>query len=136
MTTDASLAHLGYVVRNMDRSITRFTNEGAELVIEPKADPLQKVVCALLRVDGAVDIELVAPIAEGDSPVDSRLARGGGLDHVCYHVPDVAEALARDVVGGSVVVCEPVYACVFDRQIAFVQRRSGLIVEFMSAEPA
>jgi methylmalonyl-CoA/ethylmalonyl-CoA epimerase len=130
------LAHLGYVVRDMDRAIRRFEAEGAEMIIPPTDDPLQRVACCLLRCDGAVDIELVAPLVPGDSPVESRLKRGGGLDHICYLVDNVADALLAEDAAGSITVCAPTYAVTFDRQIAFVQRRSGLVVEFMARGPA
>jgi len=125
------LAHLGYVVADMDRALRRFEAEGATVLIPPTDDPIQRVSCCLLRSDGGVDIELVAPLVAGDSPVEARLKRGGGLDHVCYFVDDLAAALAAEVDAGAVVVCEPTYAVTFDRQIAFVHRRSGLVVELM-----
>jgi methylmalonyl-CoA/ethylmalonyl-CoA epimerase len=130
------LAHLGYVVPDMQRALKRFLAEGAVVVIAPTDDPIQRVSCCLLRCDDAVDIELVAPLVPGDSPVDERLKHRGGLDHVCYYVDDLAAAVAAEIAAGSIVVCEPVHAVTFDRQIAFVQRRSGLVVELMTREPA
>src|SRR5512140_7300 len=112
------LAHLGYVVPDMQRAVKRFEAEGAVVVIPPTDDPIQRVSCCLLRCDGAVDIELVAPLVPGDSPVEARLKRGGGLDHVCYLVDDLEAAVAADVEAGSIVVCEPVPAVTFDRRIA------------------
>jgi methylmalonyl-CoA/ethylmalonyl-CoA epimerase len=129
------LAHLGYVVPDMQRALKRFEAEGAVVVIAPTDDPIQRVSCCLVRCDGAVDIELVAPLVPGDSPVEARLKRGGGLDHVCYFVDDLEAAVATEVEAGSIVVCEPVHAVTFDRRIAFVQRRSGLVVELMAREP-
>ena len=129
------LAHLGFVVRDMDRALRRFEAEGAVMTIAPTDDPIQRVSCCLLRMDGAVDIELVAPLVPGDSPVEARLKRGGGLDHVCYFVDDVTETLRAETDTGGLVVCQPTYAVTFDREIAFVQRRSGLVVEFMSRQP-
>jgi methylmalonyl-CoA/ethylmalonyl-CoA epimerase len=130
------LAHLGYVVRDMSRALRRFEAEGAVVLIPPTDDPVQGVSCCLLRVDDAVPIELVAPLVPGESPVESRLKRGGGLDHVCYFVEDIERALDIERARGSVVVCEPVHAVTFDRAVAFVQRRSGMVVEFMATEPA
>jgi methylmalonyl-CoA/ethylmalonyl-CoA epimerase len=126
------VAHLGYVVPDMDAAVRRWTEGGAEVVIAPTDDPIQKVTCCLLRTDGAVDIELVAPMTRGDSPVENRLKRGGGLDHICYFVDSLDEALEREKETGSIVVCEPVYAVTFNRDIAFVHRRTGLVVEYMT----
>jgi len=129
------LAHLGYVVADMDRALKRFAAEGAVVVIPPTPDPVQRVACCLLRTDGAVDIELVAPLTPGDSPVEARLKRGGGLDHICYFVDSLADELESETAAGAMVVCEPTYAVTFGRDIAFVQRRSGLVVELMTREP-
>lgn len=126
------VAHLGYVVPDMDVAIQRWIDGGARVVIGPTEDPIQQVTCCLLSTDGAVDIELVAPSTSGGSPVDSRLKRGGGLDHVCYFVESLEEALEKERSVGSLVVCEPVYAVTFNRDIAFVHRRTGLVVEYMT----
>lgn len=129
------LAHIGYVVADMDRAVRRFETEGSVVVISPTEDPIQRVSCCLVRTDDAIDIELVAPLVPGDSPVEARLKRGGGLDHVCYFVDDLEESLASEIGAGALVVCEPTYAVTFDRDIAFVHRRSGLVVELMTRTP-
>ena len=77
----ASPQRVWSIVSDMEAAIRRWSETGAEVVIEPTDDPIQRVTCCLLRTDGSVDIELVAPITPGDSPVDNRLKRGGGLDH-------------------------------------------------------
>ena len=129
------LAHIGYVVTDMDRAVRRFEAEGSVVVIPPTDDPIQRVSCCLVRADGAMDIELVAPLVKGDSPVEARIKRGGGLDHVCYFVVDLDAALASEIESGALVVSEPTYAVTFDRDIAFVHRRSGLVVELMTRTP-
>ena len=129
------LAHIGYVVADMDRAVRRFETEGSVVVISPTEDPIQRVSCCLVRTDDAIDIELVAPLVPGDSPVEARLKRGGGLDHVCYFVDDLEDSLASEIGAGAFVVCEPTYAVTFDRDIAFVHRRSGLVVELMTRSP-
>jgi methylmalonyl-CoA/ethylmalonyl-CoA epimerase len=133
--TEPSLHHVGFVVRDMARSLERFRAEGAELVIGPTDDPIQKVACALLRLADGIDVELVAPLDPDDSPVTARLRRGGGLDHICLAVDDVDDALSGEEDRGGVVVCPPVHAVTFDRTIAFVHRRSGLLIELMNREP-
>lgn len=130
------LHHVGFVVRNMDRAIAAYQKEGAVLEIAPVDDPIQRVTCALLRMEDGGAVELVAPLDPEDSPVSSRLRRGGGLDHFCYLVDDLDAELATEVERGATVVCEPTYAVTFDRMIAFVLRRSGLLVELMARTPA
>lgn len=129
---DPGLAHIGYVVRSVDKAMRRWNDQGYATWIEPTVDPVQGVIVALLS-DGTVPVELVSPIdVNQPSPVESRLARGGGLDHLCFYADDVSDALANEVEHGAVVVCEPVHAVAFHRTIGFVQRRTGLVVEYMS----
>ena len=128
----SALHHIGYVVPRMGPALSRFVAEGAVVLVEPIDDPIQRVTVALLTVDDVTPIELVAPTPGLDSPVTARLRRGGGLDHVCVSVPDVRAALDADVSDGSLELCAPVHAVAFDRTVAFVQRRSGLVVELIS----
>lgn len=131
-----SLHHVGFVVRDIERGIQRFVDEGATVLIGATDDPIQKVSCALLRLADGIDVEVVAPLDPDDSPVTARLRRGGGLDHVCLAVDDVEAALAAEVEHDAVIVCPPVYAVIFDRTIAFAHRRSGILVELMSRSPS
>lgn len=126
------LHHIGFVVPNIVPALRRWVDEGAIVRVEPVDDPIQRVTVALLDVDGTVPVELVAPLDLNDSPVAARLRRGGGLDHFCYSVSDVAAKLDEAVAQGGLLLCPPVFAVAFRRQIGFVQRRSGLVVEFIS----
>lgn len=128
------LHHIGYVVPRMSAALRRFVDEGATVLVEPIEDPIQRVTVALLAADADVPIELVAPIPGVDGPIAARLQRGGGLDHLCFTVDDVATALRADADAGGLVVCEPVFAVAFTRTVGFVQRRSGMVVEYISAE--
>ena len=129
-----ALHHLGYVVPRMSTALRRFVDEGATVLVEPTDDPIQRVTVALLAVDAGVPVELVAP-TDGveDPPITARLQRGGGFDHLCFAVDDVAAALNEDAGRGGLVVCEPVFAVAFGRTVGFVQRRTGMLVEYISA---
>lgn len=128
------LHHVGYVVANMDGGVRRFEDAGGQLVVGPTEDPVLGVVCALIRLSEGVDIELVAPLADIDSPVTARLDRGGGLDHLCFWVDSLDTSLERELENGALLLVSPTYAVTFDSTIAFVQRRSGLVVELMGAK--
>ena len=130
----SALHHVGYVVPRMSAALRRFVDEGARVLVEPVDDPIQRVTVALLSVDAGVPVELVAPTPGVDGPITARLQRGGGFDHLCFAVEDVGAALAADAERGGIVVCEPVFAVAFTRTVGFVQRRSGMVVEFISAE--
>ncbi len=126
------LAHIGYVVNNMDGALKRFVREGATIVMSSCHDPIQKVHVAVVELPGNVLIELVAPDDSGSSPVEARLGRGGGLDHLCYFTDDIEAAIKTETEQGAVVVCEPVFAVAFNATVAFVHRRTGLVVEYMT----
>ncbi len=128
------LHHIGYVVPRMAPALARVIAEGASVVVDPIDDPVQRVTVALVCADGDVPIELVAPIAGLDGPIAARLNRGGGFDHLCYSVPDVGTALNEEHARGSLIVCQPVHAVAFTRMIGFVQRRSGMVIEYISDE--
>lgn len=124
--------HWGYVVPNMDRAVKTWLAQGAEMIVPPAVDPIQNVSCALLVYGGAVPIELVAPLPEGPNPVEVRLKKGGGLDHVCFFTDDIVADIAALQEAGGMVVVQPCYGAVFDRTLAFVHTRAGLVVELMT----
>ena len=129
-----NLGHIGFVVPDMDKALKKWTNL-ATLIIPPKLDPIQDVICCLFVMRGSAPIELIAPKpGDTDSKLKSRLSRGGGLDHLCFYVDDVAASYQKRLEARAFSLCEPVYGCVFDRDIAFVQERNGLTVEFMSRQ--
>jgi len=130
------LCHIGFVVPKMERALTQWLNTGAQIIIPPTDDPVQHVSCALISFAGSVPIELVAPLGDvEESPVAARLKRGGGLDHVCMFTDDMNMDIARHQEKGALLVVKPVYGCVFDRQIAFLQLRTGLVLELMNRRP-
>lgn len=128
------LHHVGFVVPRIGPALARWVDEGAEVLVEAIDDPIQRVTVAVVQARGELPVELVAPTPGLESPVEARLRRGGGLDHFCYTVDDVTVALEREVERGAMIVCPPVYAVAFRREIGFVQRRTGLVVEFVSEQ--
>jgi len=129
------LCHIGYAVPRMDRALKTWMSLGAKLVIPPTLDPIQNVECCLLVYEGAVPVELVSPLPDGPNPLESRLAKGGGLDHVCIFADDVETEVERIRALGGFVVVKPCYGVVWDRTLAFVQTTAGLLVEVMSTSP-
>ena len=126
------LHHVGFVVPSMPGAIRRFVEAGGELVVGPTDDPGLGVTCALISMPEGVDLELVAPLEGAESPVTARLARGGGLDHLCFWVDDLDSALSREEDLDALLLVPPTRALTFGTTVAFVQRRGGLVVELMS----
>ena len=131
----SNIFHWGYVVANMDRALKTWIAQGSELIVPPAADPVQRVTCCFLIYKGTVPIELVAPLDGGPSPVETRLKKGGGLDHVCLFTDNLEAEVATLRANGGQVVVEPCYGSVFDRRLAFVSTRMGLLVEIMNELP-
>ena len=133
------LHHLGWVGNDLARMRAAFERDGAEVVSPPIDDPIQRVTVQFLRQPATGELwELVVPLGEAaDSPLAGRLARGGGLDHVCYELDagdgTLDDVVAAEVARGARIVCEPVIAAAFARRIAFVFRRSRRLIEFVEA---
>jgi len=128
------IAHIGYVVKNIDLSIKGWLSSGYTVTIPETFDPIQNVNCLLLSKVGEPSIELVSPGDKGDHPLNARLNRGGGLDHICFYTESIEDAIRIEKASGSIVVCEPVPAITFKSRIAFVLRRSGILIEYLERE--
>jgi hypothetical protein len=105
------LHHFGWVGRDLARMRRAFERDGAVLASPPIDDPVQRVTVQFLREPATGELwELVVPLGDpADSPLTSRLARGGGFDHVCYELDDddgtLEDRLAAEVARGAQVVC-------------------------------
>ena len=128
-----NLCHIGFVTKSMSRSLKAWQASDAQIIIPPTRDPKQNVDCALVAWKSGPPIEIVAPgDAEKPCPIEARLRRGGGLDHLCYFSDDLIADIALHKKGGAILNTTPVYGCVFDRNIAFLTHRTGLVIELMS----
>jgi methylmalonyl-CoA/ethylmalonyl-CoA epimerase len=125
--------HYGYVVPDMEKALSKWNRQGAEIVVGPAVDPIQNVKCCFLVYAGCVPIELVAPQPNGPNPLGSRLKKGGGLDHVCLFTENLEADVSKLRSEGGVVIVKPCYGAVFDRRLAFVVTQAGLVVELMTA---
>ncbi len=125
------IAHLGFVVPEIDNVCETWIESGYVLSIKKTLDPIQNVDCALLTKPGEPNIELISPNSAGPNPLFSRLKRGGGLDHICYYSLDLEKSIQSELDIFSIVVCPPVYAATFDSRVTFVMRRNGLLIEYL-----
>ncbi|QJR36203.1 VOC family protein [Gemmatimonas groenlandica] len=130
------LHHVGWVTKSTKVASDRFAREGMTALGHPVPDPVQRVIVQFFVDPVGLIWETVSPLEDvGSSPLSSRLARGGGLDHVCFELDEddgsLEEVLSRQVDGGGTVVCAPVHAAAFRRRIAFVVHRSGRLLEFV-----
>jgi methylmalonyl-CoA/ethylmalonyl-CoA epimerase len=127
------LHHAGYVVASIAASLAEYREASAlewdGLIVH---DPLQMVrVTFLGGAGGASSVELVEP-AGPRSPVNSFLARGGGLHHVCYEVADLKAHMERCAAAGCKLVRPPMQAAAFERRrIAWMTSPSGQLFELL-----
>jgi len=134
--------HLGYVGKDMEKLERRFFAEGAVAVGEVIADPVQGVHLRFVRQPDSGELwELIVPSGDvSNSPLRSRIAAGGGLDHIYDELSaddgSLDEVLSREIARGALLVCPPALAVAFNRRIAFVFRRSGRLIEFIEARTA
>lgn len=134
--TGLDICHIGFVTKDMEKTLRRWLRSGANLIIPATEDPVQKVSCALIQCTGKLLFEIVSPISlDAQHPLAGRLTRGGGLDHICYFADDLGASIAQHVELGFRQISEPAYGCVFDRRIAFMSNPAGLVIELMSRSP-
>jgi methylmalonyl-CoA/ethylmalonyl-CoA epimerase len=129
------LHHIGLVCADVaDRARILRERHGFRLLGPPVADPRQRVKVAFVGTNSDVPLELIEPL-DDTSPVARALAAGGGLNHLCYQVPDLAAAVARLRAEGGLLVAEPQPATAFaGRRIAFLYTRERQLVELLEEE--
>ncbi|MGX7952267.1 methylmalonyl-CoA epimerase [Tsuneonella sp. HG249] len=91
------LNHIGVATPSIADSMAYYREVmGATHVTEPFDMPEQGVkVCFVDTPNGGTQIELIEPLSEA-SPIHAFLEKNplGGQHHVCFEVPDIAEARA------------------------------------------
>ena len=102
------LNHVGVATPSIDDSIAHYRGVmGAEVVREPFDLPAQGVRVCFIDTPNC-QIELIEPLGD-ESPILGFLAKNplGGQHHVCFEVPDIAEAKAWFEGKGARVLGEP-----------------------------
>lgn len=126
------LHHIGIVTDSVDEKAKLMQEQlGFKLTSPPVVDPLQHVRLAFVDTNTDVAIELIEPVDDA-SPVASFLAKGGGLNHLCYAVEDLEHEIDRLHQAGAVVVSEPKPAVAFQgRRVAFLYTGDRQLVELL-----
>jgi len=127
------LHHIGVAVRDLSSAAQSFEGAlGYEIRSEVIHDPVQTAYCQFLKLPGYPPyLELVAP--DGDeSKLTGALARGGGLNHLCYAVADIEAACARLAARNMVMIQTPLPAVAFPgRRIAWLMDENRLLIELV-----
>lgn len=124
--------HIGFAVQDIDDNLNSWFHLGY-LAKTEKIEELEiGVQCILLQDSNSMYIELVQPLP-GSAALTSRLRRGGGLDHICYSVINIEEAILFEIAQGGFLVTPLTDSALHGAQIAFIYRKSGLLVELLNS---
>jgi methylmalonyl-CoA/ethylmalonyl-CoA epimerase len=130
-----SLHHVGIAVPDIATATALYTQRFGYTIASPVIhDPTQTAYVQFLRLPNETSfLEFVAP----DSPtskLSSVVARGGGLNHLCYSVTDIHATIEGLRSSGMVTLCEPVAAVAFPgRKIAWLLGTDRVPVELVEA---
>ena len=126
-----AIHHVAVVVRDMDAAV-RFYHHTLGLALATVLPiPSDGVRIAFLPV-GSSRIELVEPTDPSTGVAGFLESRGEGFHHVCFEVPDVAEALAKmEAAGVDLIDHAPRRGA--EGPVAFLHPRSshGVLVELI-----
>lgn len=125
--------HLAVVVRSLEGALP-FWRDVLGLSLDQVADiPSDRVRIAFLPV-GEARIELVEPTDDTTGVARYLAKHGEGVHHVCFEVPNVAEALTRLAIEGiELIDTAPRRGA--EGPVAFLHPRSchGVLVELIEA---
>jgi len=126
------LDHVGLAVRSVEASAKTFAAFSGARVVHREELPRERVRVAFLDAGGVL-LELLEPTAE-DGPLARFLAaRGEGLHHLAFEVPDLARALAEATSAGQRPVDDRPRLGARGRLIAFLHPEAshGVLVELV-----
>lgn len=127
------LHHVGQVVEDLDAAIADYERIFGMRVTIREQLVEQDVEAAMLESGGG-RVELLRP-TDPEGPVARFLeARGPGMHHVAFAVPDVAAALAEVAAAGGELIDERPRIGLGGHTVAFVHPRSahGVLIELVA----
>jgi catechol 2,3-dioxygenase-like lactoylglutathione lyase family enzyme len=133
-TSPLRIHHLGYAVRDLERSRERFTELGFVEETAVFDDKLRKVDIIFMVKDG-YRIELVCPNAEG-SVMKNLLDKVGDTPyHICYETVDLDHEI-RILERKSYLVADPPKPAVAlrDQRVAFLYRPGVGLIELLETD--
>jgi methylmalonyl-CoA epimerase len=125
--------HLAVVVRDLSAAL-RFWRDTLGVAAGPVAPiPSDRVEIAFLPV-GEVKLELVCPTDDTTGVARFLEAKGEGFHHICFEVPNIAEALLRLEIDGIQLIDTSARPGA-EGPVAFLHPKSchGVLVELIEA---
>jgi methylmalonyl-CoA/ethylmalonyl-CoA epimerase len=133
----ARIDHIGVAVEDLDAAIALHEATYGMALVHREIVTEQGVEAVLFDV-GENHVELLRPLA-GDTPVGKFLAaRGPGLHHVAYQVPDIEAALEQLKTKGARLIDESPRTGIRNSRVAFVHPKSsgGVLTEIVQPAEA
>jgi methylmalonyl-CoA/ethylmalonyl-CoA epimerase len=133
----ARIDHIGVAVEDLDAAIALHETTYGMALVHRETVTEQGVEAVLFDV-GENHVELLRPLA-GDTPVGKFLAaRGPGLHHVAYQVPDIEAALEQLKTKGARLIDESPRTGIRNSRVAFVHPKSsgGVLTEIVQPAEA
>lgn len=132
-TPPGRIHHVAVVVRSLDESVALY-RDLLGLPLEAVQDiASDRVRIAFLGV-GESKVELVEPTDDTTGVARFLAGKGEGFHHVCFEVPDLAEALTRLAIDGiELIDSAPRHGA--EGPVAFLHPRSchGVLVELIES---
>jgi methylmalonyl-CoA/ethylmalonyl-CoA epimerase len=128
----ARIDHIGVAVEDLDAAIALHETTYGMALVHRETVTEQGVEAVLFDV-GENHVELLRPLG-GDTPVGKFLAaRGPGLHHVAYQVPDIEAVLEQLKAAGARLIDETPRTGIRSSRVAFVHPKSsgGVLTEIV-----
>ena len=123
--------HIGYLVKNIEKTRVKFLGLGYEIERPVKFDAIRDVNIEFL-VNDSYRVELIQPLSE-NSPMYPLLKRYKNSPyHICYEVYDLEKTVEELSGSGYTVIQEPEVApCIDDKKVVFLTNISMGIIELV-----
>ncbi len=125
--------HIGVAVKDIAAAAAKYVRfHQYRTATEIIHDATQQAYVQFLRLEGdAAYLELVQPDGP-DSNLSRAVAKGGGLNHICYSTDDIEAACSTLAGGGMFVITPPVPAVAFGgRRIAWLIGNNVVLTELV-----
>ena len=122
------LAHVGVAVRSLEEAVAFYRDVLGFVPRSPEAADGATIVALAA---GDVDIELLSS-TDPASPIGKFVERHGpGIHHLCFHVPDLDQALRACRAAGYRLIDETPRSGADGRRVAFLHPKTtaGILVE-------
>lgn len=130
------LHHIGIAVKDLESSIAFYRKTfGFEVGLREKIES-QGVELAFLKLPNTM-LELLTPTSTSSKLQSFLDARGEGLHHICYQVPDIKAELTRLSALGCQLIDKQPRPGAHHSLIAFIHPKSmgGVLVELCQTNP-